>query len=196
MLSKDWRTIAMDETSGNHNPTCGARDRDPPFGLQQAVGAEDRYDINTVINRSVELLAHQALFHDVEFVLELDPDIPWMTGDPSQFQQVFTNLVINAGTAMHGKGKITITSRFDPASDQVVLQFWDTVRNQADIGQALRSFRPPMHREGTGLDSPWYCSSATRWQHRGTNSLRGVLYDHIPLEGLKKQSVLVKMQTY
>jgi len=154
MLSKDWRTIAMDETSGNHNPTCGARDRDPPLGLQQAVGAEDRYDINTVINRSVELLAHQALFHDVEFVLELDPDIPWMTGDPSQFQQVFTNLVINAGTAMHGKGKITITSRFDPASDQVVLQFWDTGPESSRYMTSSSILSPTKAPGGYGIGQP------------------------------------------
>ena len=49
-----------------------------------------------------------------------------MTGDPGQLQQVFINFIINAGTAMDGRGKITITSRFDPASEQVILEFADT----------------------------------------------------------------------
>ena len=49
-----------------------------------------------------------------------------MTGDPGQLQQVFINFILNAGTAIDGKGKITITSRFDSASEQVVLKFSDT----------------------------------------------------------------------
>ena len=47
---------------------------------RQSVGQRHAMDINTVINRSAELLAHQALFHDVEFVMDLQTDIPEMHG--------------------------------------------------------------------------------------------------------------------
>lgn len=93
---------------------------------RQSIGQRLAMDINTVINRSAELLAHQALFHDVEFIMDLQADIPEMMGDPGQLQQVFTNLIINAGTAVNGKGKITIISRFDPVSEHITLQFADT----------------------------------------------------------------------
>jgi PAS domain S-box-containing protein len=93
---------------------------------RQSVGQRLSLDINTIINRSAELLAHQSLFHDIEFVMDLQPDIPEMTGDPGQLQQVFTNLILNAGTAMNGKGRVIITSRFDPVSEQIILQFGDT----------------------------------------------------------------------
>lgn len=93
---------------------------------RQSVGQRVPYEMNMIIDRSVELLARQALFKDVEFVIDLQPDIPEMTGDPGQLQQVFTNLVINAGSAMNGKGKIVITSRFDPETEEVSLQFADT----------------------------------------------------------------------
>ncbi len=93
---------------------------------RQSLGQRVVFDVNMIINRSVELLAHQALFHDVDFVLDVHPDIPQMTGDPGQLQQVFTNLIINAGSAMSGKGEITVTSTFDPASEEVVLRFSDT----------------------------------------------------------------------
>jgi PAS domain S-box-containing protein len=93
---------------------------------RQSVGQRLSLDINTIIDRSAELLAHQSLFHDVEFVMDLQPDIPEMTGDPGQLQQVFTNLIINAGTAMNGKGKVEVSSRFDPVSEQIILQFVDT----------------------------------------------------------------------
>jgi signal transduction histidine kinase len=39
---------------------------------------------------------------------------------------VFTNFIINSGSAMKGKGKIIITSRFDPEHHEVSLQFADT----------------------------------------------------------------------
>ncbi len=93
---------------------------------RQSVGQRVPFDINLVINRSAELLARQSLFQDVDFVIDLQPDIPQMTGDPGQFQQVFTNLIINAGVAMNGKGKIVITSRFDPECEEVSLQIADT----------------------------------------------------------------------
>ena len=49
-----------------------------------------------------------------------------MSGDPGQLQQVFINFIINAGTAMKGRGRIAITSRFDPVYDEVILEFADT----------------------------------------------------------------------
>jgi signal transduction histidine kinase len=47
-------------------------------------------------------------------------------GDPSQLQQVFTNIIINAANAMEGKGKIAITSDFLPENQEIVLTFADT----------------------------------------------------------------------
>ncbi len=93
---------------------------------RQSVNQRFNYDINSIIRRSAELLTHQALFHNVEFVFDLREDIPAMVGDPGQLQQVFINFIINAGTAMKGRGKITFASRFDPVSGQVILEFADT----------------------------------------------------------------------
>lgn len=93
---------------------------------RQSVGQKVLFEVNKIINRSVEMLAHQAIFHDVAFALNLQQDIPMMTGDPGQLQQVFINLMINAASAMNGKGKITITSKLDQTSEKVILQFLDT----------------------------------------------------------------------
>jgi two-component system, NtrC family, sensor kinase len=93
---------------------------------RQSVGQRIPFDVNNIINRSAELLAGQSLFCDVEFLMDLQPDIPQMMGDPGQLQQVFTNFIINAGSAMKGKGRIIITSRFDPECHEVSLQFADT----------------------------------------------------------------------
>ncbi len=121
---------------------------------RQSVGQRVPFDINLIINRSAELLARQSLFQDVDFVIDLEPDIPQMTGDPGQFQQVFTNLIINAGSAMNGKGKIVITSRFDPECEEISLQFADT---GPGISREIRDkifepfFTTKRPGEGTGL---------------------------------------------
>jgi two-component system, NtrC family, sensor kinase len=93
---------------------------------RQSAGQRVPCEINYIITRSAELLERQSLFHDVEFTIDLQSDIPPLTGDRGQLQQVFTNLIINAGSAMKGKGRIVITSRFDPECEEVSLQFADS----------------------------------------------------------------------
>jgi two-component system NtrC family sensor kinase len=83
-------------------------------------------DLNTVVDRVVELILHQALFHDIQVVRNLDPDLPQFMGDPGQLQQVLTNLLINAADALQGQGTITITTRPGPEREGVVLTFADT----------------------------------------------------------------------
>jgi two-component system NtrC family sensor kinase len=84
------------------------------------------FDVNEVVKTCVEFLCHQAMFHDIEFDFHLLSDLPNLVGDPSQLQQVFTNIIINAANAMEGKGKITITSSFRLENKEVVLTFKDT----------------------------------------------------------------------
>jgi two-component system, NtrC family, sensor kinase len=121
---------------------------------RQSAGQRVAFEVNYIITRSAELLERQSLFHDVEFTIDLQQDIPSMTGDPGQLQQVFTNLIINAGSAMKGKGKIVITSRFDPECEEVSLQFADS---GAGIPEDVMSkifepfFTTKRPGEGTGL---------------------------------------------
>ncbi len=121
---------------------------------RESVNQRFNYDINAVIQRSAELLTHQALFHNVNFVFDLQADIPAMIGDAGQLQQVFINLIINAGTAMNGRGRMTITSRFDPVFDKVTLQFEDTgpgIRDEIISKVFEPFFTTKGPGEGTGL---------------------------------------------
>jgi len=121
---------------------------------RQSVNQRFSYDMNDIVKRSVDLLAHQGLFHNIEFVIDLQADIPPMTGDPGQLQQVFINFIINAGTAMNGRGRIVITGRFDPVSEQVTLQFADNGPGISPevIGKVFEPFFTTKGPgEGTGL---------------------------------------------
>jgi len=67
-------------------------------------------DLNHVVERSLSLVKKQAVFHDIEFDVRLANDLPQVSVDPNQMQQVFLNLIINAAEAMNNSGKITIAS--------------------------------------------------------------------------------------
>jgi two-component system NtrC family sensor kinase len=93
---------------------------------RQSIVQRTLVDLNTVVDRVVELILHQALFHDIEVVRHLDPELPQFMGDPGQLQQVLTNLLINAADALQGQGTITITTRPGPDNEGAVLTFADT----------------------------------------------------------------------
>ena len=93
---------------------------------RQSIVQRTLVDLNAVVDRVVELILHQALFHDIEVVRNLDSELPQFMGDPGQLQQVLTNLLINAADALQGQGTITITTRPGPDNEGVVLTFADT----------------------------------------------------------------------
>jgi len=112
------------------------------------------FDVNGVINTCVEFLCHQATFHNIEFEFHLENSLPQVVGDPSQIQQVLTNLIINAANAMDGKGKLTITSGLSEDMKEVVLTFKDTGPGIPDsiidkIFEPFFTTKAP--GEGTGL---------------------------------------------
>ncbi|HAA05432.1 MAG TPA: hypothetical protein DCE18_18985, partial [Syntrophobacteraceae bacterium] len=93
---------------------------------RQPLGQRVAFNSNDLLDRCVALLSHQPLFHDVEILLDLQSDLPDIVGDPGQIQQVFTNIIINAANAMEARGRLTISSRFNPEESEIVLGFADT----------------------------------------------------------------------
>ncbi len=123
---------------------------------RQSLGQRTLFDMNEIINRCVHLISHQVLFLNIEIVPELDPDLPQIIGDPGELQQVFTNLLLNAADAMHGQGRITITSHPDPQAEGVVLTITDTgigippdIRDK--IFEPFFTTKPPGKGTGLGL---------------------------------------------
>ncbi len=70
-----------------------------------------RMSINRVVERSLTLIRGQAPFRDVSFDLGFADELPEVEVDVGQMQQLFLNLVINAGDAMGHRGTITIKSQ-------------------------------------------------------------------------------------
>jgi PAS domain S-box-containing protein len=123
---------------------------------RQSLGQKRLFNLNEVIRSCVDLIRHQAFFHNIKIIQRLDPGLPQIVGDPGQLQQVFTNLLLNAADAMGGSGMITITSRPTWNEDGVVLRFTDTgagippeIRDK--IFEPFFTTKPPGQGTGLGL---------------------------------------------
>ncbi len=85
-------------------------------------------DVNELLADMLELAAYDLKRADVRVVRDLSEELPAVSGDPDQLQQVFTNLFLNACHAMretHGEGTLTVTTGLDPATDRVVVTVAD-----------------------------------------------------------------------
>jgi PAS domain S-box-containing protein len=82
--------------------------------------------INKIVEDVLALRRHEQKNHNIQVVKELSPDLPELTVDPFQMQQVFINIVLNAEHAMletHGKGTLTITS--EKVGNHIRISFTD-----------------------------------------------------------------------
>jgi two-component system, NtrC family, sensor kinase len=123
---------------------------------RQTLGQRKLFDVNDVIRRCVELISHQAFFHNIKVIQDPDSFLPQIVGDPGQLQQVFTNLLLNAADAMQGQGQITISTRPSHQEDGVILTFADTgpgippeIRDK--IFEPFFTTKPPGKGTGLGL---------------------------------------------
>lgn len=116
-------------------------------------------DVNNVIRESVDFLMPQMTLSGVDVTLNLAPDLPEITGDRIQLEQVFLNLLINARQAMEevSTRHLTVTSLYDDDPEcRIVAEVADTGKGFA-TEDAERLFRPffttkkPGHGTGLGL---------------------------------------------
>ncbi len=61
--------------------------------------------LNSIIRRTVQLRAYDLHSHGVEFIDELNEDLPQVVGDAHQLQQVFLNIINNAYDAVRDTGR-------------------------------------------------------------------------------------------
>lgn len=109
-------------------------------------------DVNTVVEGTMNLLKRQMEEAQVHLHLELTPELPHVRLDRVQFEQVLTNLVMNALHAMEPGGQLRIaTERKD---ERVCIRISDTGYG-IDPGHLRKIFQPFFTTkptgEGTGL---------------------------------------------
>lgn len=67
-------------------------------------------DLNSLLEKSTMLVNHQMELQSIQCVVELDPEIPPVTCDAGQVQQMLVALLINACEAIGEEGRITVSS--------------------------------------------------------------------------------------
>jgi len=78
---------------------------------RQSVPEKRPTDINEVVRRAVRILQNQFAMHRIELKQELDANLPLVSADISQMQQVLVNLFMNADDAIgDGGGGITVST--------------------------------------------------------------------------------------
>ena len=83
-------------------------------------------DINAQVKIIIELSKHRHKINNIQVNTDYAEDLPQITANGSQLQQVFLNIVMNAEQAMleaHGKGNLTISS--ERVGDIVKTRFTD-----------------------------------------------------------------------
>jgi two-component system, NtrC family, sensor kinase len=83
-------------------------------------------NINQVLRETFVFTQHQIVKNKVHLVQELTEPLPQIAGHPSQLQQVFTNLVLNAVQAMTEGGTLKVASKMSKDSPEIEVSFVDT----------------------------------------------------------------------
>jgi two-component system, NtrC family, sensor kinase len=82
-------------------------------------------DLNTVVDRSVRLVAHQLELNGVELHLDLPSNLPVIQCDPGQIEQVLLALIMNAIDAMPHGGNLWVSTRMGDVTDEIAIEVRD-----------------------------------------------------------------------
>jgi PAS domain S-box-containing protein len=133
-------------------------------------GAPNRteMDINQVIQGVTILLRNELMRSRVSLNTELEPDLPRVTGDPVQLQQVLINLIMNAieatGSSTDRRQEVLIRSAKNP--DGVLVQVQDSGPG-IDAGLATRVFEPFFTTKAKGIGMGLAISQSIIESHGG-----------------------------
>ncbi len=99
------------------------------LGFARATAAEKAAtNINDVLYSSLNIVRNKADFFNISLVTNFDESLYRVKADPSQLQQVFLNMIMNAADAIEGKGTLTITTKniSDNGNNFAEIEFRDT----------------------------------------------------------------------
>jgi two-component system NtrC family sensor kinase len=133
---------------------CGDIVRNLLLFSRQREAARAPVDLNSIVERSLKLVQHQADLDEVSADLDLDPELPQVTCEASQMQQAILAVIINGLEAMPDGGTLSVSTRYDPERDDVCIEIADTgVGIPEEIkGQIFEPFfSTKSEGKGTGL---------------------------------------------
>lgn len=83
-------------------------------------------NLHTLLDKVLDFVGPGLRKHNISVVKDYFENLPIIKADPSQLEQVFLNLIINAQHAMEEKGgNLTITTHYNAGNKQVVVEIID-----------------------------------------------------------------------
>jgi two-component system NtrC family sensor kinase len=141
------------------------------FSRQDQLPATE-IDLNGEVERVLSLIQYQINRSQIRIVPHLDPDLPKMTANGPQLQQVLTNLLVNARDALDGVER-----------QEKIIEVSTSLRRQSGRRWVVLSVRD----NGTGIDAeslskiftPFYTSKeATKGTGLGLSVSLGIAESH------------------
>jgi signal transduction histidine kinase len=108
-------------------------------------------DVNRTLENVLKLVNKEMMHCQIEVQDRLSSQLPTVTGDMRQIEQVFLNLILNARDAMPGGGRIAIETY--ATDDKVHIRFADTgvgIREE-DLERVFEPYFTTKEDRGTGL---------------------------------------------
>jgi two-component system, NtrC family, sensor kinase len=99
---------------------------------RQSSAAPSITDVNSVVDKTLQLLENQTIFQNIKTVRNLAQNLPNVFIDPGELQQVVVNIVINAADAMEESGVLTIDTSSASQTQEVLIKISDTGKGIPD----------------------------------------------------------------
>ena len=115
---------------------------------------QEQVDINKTLNETVDFLENESRYRNIDIQIDPQPDLPEITSDSSQLQQVFLNIINNAIDAIGKNGEIRIKTSYSSKNNEAKIEITD---NGPGIPKESidKIFDPFLHhqggRQGNGL---------------------------------------------
>lgn len=133
---------------------CGELVRSLLFFSRRRTTSMAPEDLNTILDRAVSLVRHQADLHGIAVSFELDEHLPRITCDAAQIEQAVLAIVMNSIEAMTDGGTLTIRTVADAGRSQARIEISDTgIGIPDDVGSNIFEpfFTTKDEGKGTGL---------------------------------------------
>ncbi|MDE3168086.1 MAG: HAMP domain-containing protein [Acidobacteriota bacterium] len=114
------------QTIERESKRCGDLVKNLLTFSRQAPSNRELNDLNVVVHRAVTLVKHKLDLQSIALVENLAPDLPLVHCDANQIQQVVLVLLVNAGEAMTGGGRLEVSTTFEPRAEHCVLRVKDS----------------------------------------------------------------------
>jgi two-component system NtrC family sensor kinase len=109
--------------------------------------------LSEIMESTLTLVSHHASVNDVEIVRHYGVNLPEIEVDPTQMEQVFINLVVNACHAMPLGGRMSIIMRADLKRDRLITNIKDTGQgiSEENLGRIFDPFFTTKNQEMNGI---------------------------------------------